>query len=286
MYQIKSFYSFFLFSICFIVSVLLFIPKILGMHLVGHDGSTKLPIYESIKSQPFRDSVVCAISLSIPALMELFLDIDLKNLFKWGNEVLSRALIVFGMVLPSTLTLFVAIPYEYPDLVILLIRFRAFMLLTSTAIITFTTFNSSHYTMVATSLCFAIGFVSMDLQCYSKNQLFEILSGVFIIGGFILLTYLSFVICRKYWKSYYTKGSLSSSEYICLVYLASTIVTCFGMILESSLFGPVVNGHSSGHHLAFSSYLQCPIILTTTIVQGRISRKEKIKFQVSANLIP
>jgi len=276
----KYLYSSLLFSICIIGSVLLFVPKMVGLQLVGGSENNKLPIYDSIKSEPFRDSVVCAISLSIPALLEFFLDLNLKHITKWESEDTSRFLIIFGMLLPSTVTLFFAVPYEYPDLVILLIRFRAFMLLASTAIITFTTFNSLHCTMIVTSVFFAVGYISLDLRCYSTNQVFEILSGVFIIGGFVLFTYLSNIICRKYWRSFRSNGSLTSKEYICLVYLISTIVTFCGMVLESLLFGPVINSQSSGYHLAFSSYLQCPIILITTIIQGRIYRKEKIMYQV------
>jgi len=245
----KSSYTILLIAICFIVSVLLFVPKMLGLELAGDNGK-KLPIYDSIKSQPFRDSVVCAISLSVPALLDLFLDIDLKHLSKWNNEVVCRCLILFGMVLPSTLTLFVAIPLGHPDLVIVLIRFRAFMLLTSTAIIAFTTFNSSHCTMLTTTIFFAIGFVSLELRCYSTDPIFEILSGIFIIGGFVLFTYLANLIFWKYWKSFLVNGGLTSNEYICLVYLASTIITFCGMVLESLLFGPVINSQSSGYHLA------------------------------------
>ena len=101
-----------------------------------------------------------------------------------------------------------------------------------------------------------------------------------LISGFALFAYLSYLICWKYWKSFRTSGCLASNEYICLVYLVSTIITFFGMFLGSLLFGPVIDGQSSGTYLALSSYIQCPIILTTTIIQGRIYRKEKIKFQV------
>ena len=277
----KSTDSFFLFSVCFTGSILLFIPKILGLNLVNGDGVRHdMPIYNSIKSQTFHDSIVCSICLSIPAILDLVMDLDLRNASKWNVEILSRVLILVGMVLPSVLTLAVAIPSDSPELVVELIRFRGFMLFISTSIITFTEFNSWHYTMRTTTVFMAVGFVLLNLRSYFTNQLLVLTSLFFLVGGAVLFTVLSVVISRKIWISLRINGSLTPSEYVCLLYHISAIMAIIGFALEAFIYGPVLRGQSSGFQLALSSYLLCPIIVTTTIFQGRIYRKEKVKYQV------
>eukprot|EP01041_Mallomonas_annulata_P001193 gene1193-2321_t len=231
--------------IAIIGAFLCIIPLIMEYEFNNGDYEiSSAPVYFSMTSISFQFSLVASIAISIPMAID-----GLLSMINSDNEALSRgwisrALLVLTLFFPDLIILVIAIPSKDPGLMAIIFQVRAILCM---------------YAIMSQLWEFG-GFV---LRC---KLFFTNLLGLFI-----------FVICGYRWFKHITGkplNDMTSSEYICNVFLISTSIAFIILTIMSIITGGTVDYNTSGTYLTSYTYVVVAFKVSISILQSRLINKE------------
>ena len=214
--------------------LILFIPSFLGYNLLAENGESvnSLNLSESMRSQLFRDSLLCSASFLLAPIIGILSYIVPDEREKIIPDLLRRLIILFASFCPNLIIVATMGTVSYASVYPAIYASQQIVILAVFCLV-YMQHGSSVWRQETVCGAFAMGMITLLCKCYSAYYFTNVLSvlAVILLGITYLAYTIQFMLFISYIYSNYTKYSkkLSHSDYICCVHM-------FGQELYSLFF--------------------------------------------------